>query len=238
MYALTQDEKYRTWALKVTDLWLEAAWKPQWGHFVRKIFPDGTSADVRMYGDGKYNTLAVLLGAYEATKNPQYLDSFWRMWTELQRVSGGGLIMEAFAEGTAVKDQGFDKQQTVFLELLTQAAKHSNSPERWRETTKFADLVMKAGEEVMRAEGGQSGTAFLRLALSRHQIARLALDLSTADGTLILHKGKVEILRQKVPTRWAVVYLPAGDYAVTLEREKGIRRRRSLSVAGQMEIAL
>jgi hypothetical protein len=99
LYGLTGNVEYRDWALAVTDLWFDRAWNAQWGHFLRKLNADGSPAVDTLYGDGKYNTLHMLVRAYEVTGNGAYLERLQIAWQHLIQMGQNGLAPEAMARG-------------------------------------------------------------------------------------------------------------------------------------------
>jgi hypothetical protein len=230
---LTDTPQYCDWALATTDVWVERAWVPQWGHFVRKLNPDGSPATDRLYGDGKYNTLAVLVDAYRATGDRAYLDRLLLAWNSLLRLGENGLAPEAVRRGKPLADQGLDPQQTIFLEILLEAYAASDDPAFLAAADALGDRILAQGESAMRLESGQGGAALLRLALARQPVARLELALPAADTQIALHQGARPLLQAQVPGTVAVIYLPEGTY-----RLSALGQSRTLSLRGHQRLSL
>lgn len=169
LYAQTSNKKYRDWAMAVTDFWFEKAWNPNWGHFIRKLNPDGSPAVTTIYGDGKYNVLSVLVHAYQVTHDQKYLDRFKQAWETLLKLGQDGFVPEAINAGNRVEEEGIDKQQTMFLEILVSAYKATSDSYFLDQAEVLGNRILKRGESVMRLESGQAGQAFLQLAIARQK---------------------------------------------------------------------
>ncbi|HSM83856.1 MAG TPA: hypothetical protein VLS96_19355, partial [Nodosilinea sp.] len=161
---LTNTPRYCDWALATTDVWVERAWVPEWGHFIRKLNPDGSPAVDSLYGDGKYNTLYMLVQAYRVTGDRAYLDRLRLAWENLSNLGKNGLAPELVRQGEMVADQGLDPQQTIFLDILLEAYAASDDPVFLRAAEDLCDRILEQGESVMRLESGQAGVALLKLA--------------------------------------------------------------------------
>lgn len=214
IHALNGSEKYRNWALAVTDLWFERAWHAEWGHFIRKLHPDGSPAVRSLYGDAKYNTLHILIAAYRVTKDPKYLERLEVAWRNLLRMNCDGLVAESITAGKPDASRGFDPQQTIFVEILLDAYEATGDPEWLRQAEAHAAHVLEAGKKAMRLEGCQAGRAFLRLALARRPVGRLECPAAAQDTVLKITKDGKTQLETRITTDRAVVYLPAGTYRV------------------------
>lgn len=237
LYEATGDPQYRDWAMAVTDLWVDQAWMPDWGHFVRKLNPDGTPAVDTLYGDGKYNTLYILIQAYTVTNDPAYLQQLKLAWHNLSRMGQNGLAPEAVQRGRMVQTEGLDSQQTFFLDILVEAFQASGDPELLQAATRLAAQIRKRGPAVMRTESGQAGTAFLKLALAHHPVGRLELTFDQPNTQLEIYRNNSSILLAPVPTQTAVVYLPEGAYDLTV-RGQGRQHSGSIQLAGHMQIQM
>ena len=214
LYELTGNAKYREWALSVTDLWFDRAWNETWGHFVRKLRPDGTSAVESLYGDAKYNTLHILVDAYRVTKNPKYAERLKVAWKNLLRLEVDGLVAECVVRGRADAGQGFDPQQTIFVEILVDAYEAVGDAEFLREAEAHAARVLHAGKKAMRLEGCQAGRALLRVAMTRQCVGRLELELDRPHTQVKIAGMGGVVFDTSVSAERAVVYLPAGTYQV------------------------
>lgn len=212
LHELTGRTRYRDWALAVTDLWFQRAWNAEWGHFIRKLHPDGSPAVQSLYGDGKYNTLHMLVAAYRATKDPKYLERLRVAWRNLLRMNCDGLVAESLTAGKP--NRGFDPQQTIFVEILLDAYDATGDPEWLREAEAHATRVLGVGKKAMRLEGCQAGRAFLRLALARRPVGRLEIPAGAPGPVLKISCGGQAVFEASLPAARAVVYLPAGAYRV------------------------
>jgi rhamnogalacturonyl hydrolase YesR len=214
LYYLTDEPKYRNWAMAVTNLWFDKAWNPQWGHFIRKLNPDGTPAVTTLYGDGKYNTLYILVHAYRTTKDSRYLERLKLAWNNLQKMGTDGLVPEHINRGEMNSRYGLDKQQTIFLEILLDAYTASGDRTFLQASETLGKRILQRGSEVMRLEGGQAGRAFLRLAMARQKVKRLEVPISKTEPLLTIRRGNQSVLEVVVPADVAVVYLPEATYEV------------------------
>lgn len=214
IHGLTGIAKYRDWALATTDLWFDRAWNAEWGHFIRKLRPDGSPANESLYGDAKYNTLHMLIAAYRVTRNPKYVERLKLAWQNLQRLSIDGLVAEVMTRGKTDTQRGFDPQQTMYLDILRDAYEATGDAEFLREAEAHAVRVLRAGRPAMRIEGCQAGHALLRLALARQPIHRLELAMGETNAALKITRDGQPVLETTVPAAVAVVYLPAGKYQV------------------------
>ena len=229
LYELTGELKYRDWAIAVTNLWYEKAWNQDWGHFIRKLNPDGTPAVNTLYGDGKYNTLYILLHAYEVTQDVKYLNRFKLAWSNLLQMGENGFVPEYINQGKMVQEYGLDKQQTIFLDLLVAAYEVSGDQSLLEEAEDLGKRIIEAGEQVMRIEGSQAGNAFLRLALARQKIRRLEVTLDNTNMPLRIKQDGKKVLEVIVPGEVAVVYLPENFYELEVG-EEGLSRTKNIQL--------
>ncbi len=226
LYQLTGEAKYRNWAIAVTNLWYERAWNEDWGHFIRKLNPDGTAAVNSLYGDGKYNTLYILVHAYKVTQDPKYLHRFKQAWKNLLQMGENGFVPEYIKQGKMVEEYGLDKQQTIFLDLLVAAYEASGDQDLLKAAEDLGKRIITEGEQVMRLEGSQAGNAFLRLALARQKIKRLEVRLDNINMPLKIRRDDKKVLEVIVPAEVAVFYLPEGEYE--LEVGEGFSRTKKI----------
>lgn len=237
LYDLTGEKKYQDWAMAVTNLWFEKAWNKTWGHFVRKLNPDGTPAVDELYGDGKYNTLYILVDAYQVTKDAKYIARFKQAWSNLLEMGKDGFVPQRVEQGKMVDKYGLDKQQTIFLDILVAAYEASKDKEILQQAQALGKRILERGETVMRLEGGQAGHAFLRLALARQKIRRLEVTLGKAGTNLtVTHDGK-SVLKVKVPAEVAVVYLPEGTYNIEVVKD-GLSQKESIKLYSDKQVNL
>ncbi|MGP1383664.1 MAG: hypothetical protein ACTS2F_08895 [Thainema sp.] len=214
LYQLTGQLEYRDWAMAVTDLWFEQAWNPQWGHFVRKLNPDGTPAVDTLYGDGKYNTLYMLVKAYEVTGDVAYLERLKLAWNNLVQMGQQGLAPAAIRQGNWDSKAGLDTQQTIFLDILVKAYEASRDRTFLTAAETLGQAILQQGPSVMRLESGQAGHAFLKLALARQPISRVELTLSQPNESLQINQAGEIILQTTPPTTEVIVYMPSNSYEV------------------------
>lgn len=236
LYDLTGERKYRDWAMAVTNLWFEKAWNKQWGHFVRKLSPDGTPAVNELYGDGKYNTLYMLVHAYRVTKDPKYISRFKQAWGNLVGKGRNGFVPQRIEQGEMVDEDGLDEQQTIFLEILVAAYEASKDKEILRQAEALGQRILKRGETVMRLEGGQAGNAFLKLALTRQKIQRLEVSLGKVGTELTLQRNGKSVLKTKVPAEVAVVYLPQGVYSLEVMKD-GSSQKQNIKLYSAKQVS-
>lgn len=234
---LTITPKYCDWAMATTKVWVERAWVPEWGHFIRKLNPDGSPAVDSLYGDGKYNTLYILVHAYQVTGDRAYLDRLQLAWNTLKNLGENGLAPETVQQGKMVASQGLDPQQTIFLDILLEAYAVSDDPVFLRAAEDLGDRILEQGESVMRLESGQAGVALLKLAQARHAIGRLELALPSANTQLTLLHGGQTLLQTQVPGKIAIVYLPQDTYTVVAQSE-GNTHTLSIKLSESIQITV
>ncbi|MFH7243858.1 MAG: hypothetical protein ACHWZW_13520 [Spirulina sp.] len=210
----TGQTTYRDWALAVTDLWVEQAWNESWGHFVRKLSPDGTPAVDTLYGDGKYNTLAILEQAYVATGKTAYLERLRRAWKNLAAMGQGGLAPEAIQRGQGNPAEELDAQQTFFLEILVDTYNASGDPRFLADAEALGHAILQRGESVMRLESGQAGQAFLKLALARQPVERVSLSLAQPNTPIPITQAGKTVGQLVPPTEEVVIYLAGDGYGL------------------------
>lgn len=94
-------DKYLGMALGLTIDWIQYGWNPQAKQFIRKIAHDGTPGTTVIYGDGKWNTLYILIEAYRFTHDHFYLDIFDQAWQTFKRLANslGGLFPVQIVNG-------------------------------------------------------------------------------------------------------------------------------------------
>lgn len=235
IYRLSGDTKHRDWAMAVTDLWFDRAWNADWGHFIRKLRPDGTPAVDTLYGDAKYNTLEMLTCAYRVTKDNRYMDRFKQAWRGLMRMGRDGLVAEAMKQGQMTR-QDLDPQQTIFISILLGAYEAAGDKELLDEAEAFGKRVLAAGRKVWRMEGCQAGDAFLRLALARRPVRRLEVSLGNKGASLVIARAGENLLNVAVPGEIAVVYLPEGEYEVRLGDGEAAKKQ-SVRMDGDKQMA-
>ncbi|MGF1461133.1 MAG: hypothetical protein ACFBSG_19155 [Leptolyngbyaceae cyanobacterium] len=213
LHELTSNPDYRDWAVAVTDLWFDQAWNAKWGHFIRKLKPDGTPAVNTLYGDAKYNTLYMLVRAYEVTGDDAYLARLKLAWANLVEMGRGGLAPEAVRQGRWDREAGLDAEQTLYLDILVEAYQASGDRAFLDAAETLGHAILQQGNTVMRLENGQAGHAFLKLALARQPMSRVELTLAPNSPFQIEQAGNT-ILQGTPPTSKVVIYIPSGPYEV------------------------
>jgi rhamnogalacturonyl hydrolase YesR len=231
LHKLTGEKKYLDRAMEVTNIWYEKAWVQRWGHFIRKLNPDGKAAVNQLYGDGKYNTLYILVQAYHATKDPKYIQRFKQAWNNLLTMGKDGFVPECIEQGKMVNKYGLDQQQTIFIDILVSAYEASGDQEILEAAENLGNRILQRGEKVMRMEGGQAGQAFLRLALARQKISRLQVAVGKAGTRMKVTQNGNRVLEVIVPAEVAVVYLPEGVYNLEVGKH-GFSRKKNIRLGG------
>jgi len=214
-------DKYLAQALAVVNQWDKTGWMQQFGHFTRKLnFTDGSPADTRIYGDGKWNTLFVLVWAYRATRDRKYLERLMVAWENLLTMSTNtqpGLVDERFDSGVGngVLEAG---HQTQFLNVLLDAYEASNNLYFLAHAVALADGMLVKGDVVFPTSNGEAGASFLRLSLKHEKIRRLRVIMGGKDLAIKIKSEQGEPkLFTRVPADIAMVYLPQGSYVVNVE---------------------
>ncbi|MBD1876696.1 hypothetical protein H6F75_24720 [Nodosilinea sp. FACHB-131] len=234
---LTGNSQYCDWAMATTQVWVERAWIPEWGHFIRKLNPDGSPAVDSLYGDAKHNILYILVQAYRVTGDRAYLDRLLLAWNNLKNLGKNGLAPETVRQGAMVADQGLDPEQTIFLDILLEAYAASSDPVFLQAAEDLGDRILEQGESAMRLDSGQAGAALLKLAQARYPIGRLELDLPTAGTQLTLRRGEQTLLQTQVPSEIAILYLPQSTYTVIAQYE-GTTHTIPIQLSESMQITV
>lgn len=149
-------DKYRNQALAVVNQWYLTGWRPEFGHFMRKLqFADGSPDKMTIYGDGKWNTLYVLVWAYRATGEIKYLSRLKEAWENLLTMSTNtpGLVDARFDSGVGngVLEAG---HQTQFLNVLLDAYDASDDPYFIAHAVALADGMLVKGDVVFPPSNG------------------------------------------------------------------------------------
>ncbi len=145
---------YLAYALGVTIDWIRGGWSAINQQFRRKLFFDGTPVPDKkpygvLYGDGKYNTLEMLVWAYRFTGDILFLQLFLAAWDKMMDVvkpssapqilpSPGvkpffyGVMPYSITEGKLTDPYGnpsgsTDQSQDIFLNLVVQAYEASQA---------------------------------------------------------------------------------------------------------------
>jgi hypothetical protein len=94
---------YLRMGLGLTLDWILGGWDVSHKQFVSKIYHSGSAALDSIYGDGKWNTLYMLVEAYRATADMFYLDLLMQAWGTFRSASGaaelGGLFPAQMRHG-------------------------------------------------------------------------------------------------------------------------------------------
>ena len=220
--------KYLGMALGLTLDWIRYGWVPKWRQFVRKIHHDGTQADTSISGDGKHNTLYILIEAYRFTRDSFYLNIFdqaWGLFVELATdVKLGGFFPKLVEAGTLPADSVPAPLQEIFLDVIVTADPATADAGEPRAdyltmAEDFAARIIAAhdgGTDYYQIKDGVLGRALLRLALAKGTLRRVSISLSEDSiTTLIFHSnaiGTVEV--HLLGHKRAVVYINDGTYDV------------------------
>jgi hypothetical protein len=166
IYQVTQEARYRDWALTTTDLWYRSAWMPEVKQFARKLKLDGTPATTQIYGDAKYNFLHILYEAYRVTRNEKYIKRFSTAWQTFLAQDESGLVPSLMDGGKMEKARGLDPFQTMFLQILLTTYEVTQDKKWLLEAQRFGGVVMRAGRKYWRMQDCQAGAVFLRVGLA------------------------------------------------------------------------
>jgi hypothetical protein len=222
-------EKYKTWALGVTDAWYAGAWNTNWNLFMRKLKFDGTQGSTATDSDAMYNMLYVLGWAYRATgdtKYPARAKIFFDSLVSRSHYPRAGIISHAFNGGTG--STTMDGGQHLVMDALVELYKATNDQGFLSRAQSLAAVM---GPEGRPAWGGTdandlghdylAGAAFLKLALAQQNVRRLECNLAPTGKRLQIRSGsnsgpiifeRTDFLGQVI-----VVYLPQGNYAVSVD---------------------
>lgn len=223
LYALTNDPVYKDRGLAVADWWYEHAWMPQYGHFSRKLNrSDGMMHKADLYGDAKHNLLFALVGAYQFSGDTKYLTRVKEAYRNLRAAGQDGFIPRTIFEGQMVVEDGPDRHQSYYIELLVYAYEVSGDREFLTMAEEFAQHLLSKRPDLIRQASGQGGTAYLRLAMARNEIERLEVDFQTCGAPVnhvVLKQNGVTVLDRMVAADVAVIYIPAGNYEVQIVKD-------------------
>ena len=239
-------DKYRTQALAVAQHWIVNNWRPEFGHFSGKVplktdppIPTNT-LPTSIYGDGKWNTLFILVWAYRATSDANtaatYLALLKTAWENLLTMSTAsvGLVDGRFISGVgsgyideappASVSPSPSSGQINFLDLLLTAYEASGDSYFLTRAITLGDNMLVKGDVVFLPNSGLPGAVFLRLAQAYNTIRRLQIIMGARNRTIKIESEKGEgILFAIVPADIAIVYLPQDRYAVSVEnRSKNV----------------
>ncbi|HSU12607.1 hypothetical protein [Longimicrobium sp.] len=224
VYAIARrngDAGLRAWALGDTEAWMTGGWLARPGHFARKLYPNGTPAVTTLYGDGKYNTLAVLVDGYRATRDARYLARLKTAWRGLRAMGRDGLAPEMVENGRMVQSRGLDPSQTIFLQILVDAYVVSGDREFLDLARELGTAILRHGRSAMRMDSGQAGDAFVRLGLASAQVHRVEVALPAGGARVTVVQGGRTMVDVAGPGAAAVVYLVPG--VATLRTAGGAR---------------
>jgi hypothetical protein len=238
MYALTGNETFRERAMALADYWYEHAWKPEWGHFVRKLGLDGKPAADFLYGDSKYNTLWVLIHAYRVTGEQRYLERVREAFTNLRMMGEDGLLPLYVSQGEMDKQRGLSKNQPMFLQILLEAYSASSDSRFLCDAEQLADSILAHPERALHYPSVRAfaGDALLRLAMARTPVHRMDVVLPSPRTRLkITTESGATLLETVVMGDVAAVYAPQGTYVV--EAGQG-RQKRVQTVALTTSVTL
>lgn len=214
LYEITGDRSYLDRALLVTDFWYERAWSPAFGHFVRKLAPDGTPGTDMLYGDSMYNTLWVLIHAHRYTGEKRYIDRVKVAWRNLVSMGEDGLVPRHVQRSGIWADRGLARNHANFVEILLEAYDASGDSELLCEAERYADTIMANEERALPnpPTRGSAGAALLRLAMARGPVDRLEVAVPGASRLRVESADRATLLDTLVDADLAVIYVPRGDY--------------------------
>jgi hypothetical protein len=219
---LTGDGELRAWALADADAWYAGGWLARYGHFARRLRPDGSAATEALYGDAKYNTLRVMVDAYRATGNERYLRRLKVAWRALAAAGRGGLAPDRLVAGRMEEARGNDPAQTMFLEILLDAYRASGDADFLADARALGHAILRRGDAAMRMQGGEAGDAFLRLAAASGQLRRVEVALDGPAARVTVAAGRAVTVDVRGPRAVAIIYLPRRS-GVVLRASGGAR---------------
>jgi hypothetical protein len=128
-------DAYLKMALQLTIDWALCSWDAEQEVFSSKIFVDDGSHPLGLFGDGMWNTLYVLVGAFRFTHDMFYLDLLWKAWARLSWLARNpapvalrspwpafaaehGLIPAVASEGETVAAAPRYPRQQLFVDVL------------------------------------------------------------------------------------------------------------------------
>lgn len=232
-------DRYLGMALGLTLDWIRYGWNPDHQQFIRKITHDGTPGATVIYGDGKWNTLHVLLEAYRFTHDPFYLEIFDQAWQQWKKLAAqlGGLFPERMENGALPTPpvpgkcwashpapDNVECYQEFFLNVIVSAYQLTVAVQAPRldylaDAQTLANKIQterQAGQAYYQHAHGILGGALVRLTLAQGGLRRIGLNLTGGPVTkLSIHhatQGSVEI--ETKGHQRAVVYMDEGAYQV------------------------
>jgi hypothetical protein len=220
---------------------------------VRKIYHDGTQGNTAIYGDGKWNTLYILIEAYRFTHDIFYLNIFdqaWNLFAELAvSVKLGGFFPKLVDSGTLPAEPVQEKLQEVFLDVIVTAylATMDAGQPRANYLTNAEDFAAKiiaahnGGADYYALYNGILGRALLRLALAKGTLRRVSISLNEDNITTLIFSsnviGTVEV--DLLGHKRAVVYMDDGNYGVLKHFVDGTESAPvALAVTGDEEVTI
>jgi hypothetical protein len=221
-------ELYLRMALGLTLDWIRFGWKRPWRHFVRKMYHDGARSTDAMYGDGKYNTLRMLVSAYRATHDDFYLNIFDQAWERLEEFAAderlAGLFPASYEAGNLPALPVQDSGQEAFIDFVTNA--YTATVAAGQPKQQYLERATRRADALLRAlEGGTefkcTGHAFVRLALAPDSLRRIEVSVwEDAEALIIVRDAMtVEIARSgRGVFRHAVVYMDPGVHQISYRR--------------------
>jgi hypothetical protein len=247
--------KYLGMALGLTLDWIRYGWFPQWNQFVRKIHHDGTQGDTRIYGDGKWNTLYMLIAAYEFTHDDFYLRLFDRAWQHFEALAQShpelsGLFPDNLDSGNLAQGPPvIETLQEAFLDVIVSAylaTVNAGTPLAGYLTKAkdVADKIIaahKAGKDYYFLYNGLLGRSLLRIARAAGTLRRITINLFESNITTLNFQsgasGSVGV--DLLGHQRAVVYMDDGQCNVVKQFADGTEAPPiTLVVAGNTEVNL
>jgi hypothetical protein len=232
LFTGTREDKYLAMALGLTLDWIGYGWNPDWSQFIRKIHHDGTPGETRIYGDGKWNTLYILIEAYRFTHDNFYLRTFNQAWKHFEDLAQDGFFLQSLKSGDIDPDpnaSGIEENQDAFLDVIVTAylaTMEAGNPQQdyLNIAREFADRIMEAhvgGKNYYVNAHGLVGKAYLGLALAEGTLRRVSIHLSEEGLRLIFQQVGSSDFQIQVPGKHAVIYMNNGQYNIVKQRPDG-----------------
>jgi len=212
--------------------YIDAAWLGnEVGHFTRHWWINVRPLSRRMYGDGRFNSNYQMALAAHLADTPQdkryfldYLDKQLATFRKLDSVAG--LFGQQFLDGGRVEpeygynqdDWGISQSQEIYCDILLAAHEACGDPGYLDQARQQMDRMLAAGPKYWNPRNASLPSVAVRLARAVNWPARVEVDLGAEAATLTLQRGGAEVLQALVPSRFAVLYLPAGTYTATIQR--------------------
>lgn len=219
--------------------YIEAAWLgDQIGHFTRHWWIDVRPLSRRMYGDGRFNSNYQMTMAAHLADTPKdkrdFLDFLDKQLATFRRLDGvAGLFGQQFLDGGQIvpeygygmDDWGLSQSQEQYLEILLSAYEASGERKYLDDARRHADRMLAVGPEYWNPRNAGFPAAAVRLARLLGPPRRVEIRLGSSGGTLVLVRDGRQVFKADVPSQFAVVYLPPGQYDAEITAAGQTRRQ-------------